>query len=338
MTHVAWTNIQSFYNVRKLLASYPNLLSGNSNVTYKAKVKLHGTNAGVRIDFDGKVTAFSRSAVITVKNDNAGFAKWVADRESEFSAMKLLIRPEAASVVVFGEWCGPGIQKGVACNSIPNKIFAIFAARHLATDGSDVEYVNDPNQLVEFTKNVSGSYVIPWFNSGEQFDVDWSSGPETLQVVVDKVNAHVAFVEQCDPWITSQFGVRGTGEGLVFYPVSHKDYQSFSNLCFKAKGEKHQNVAKSKPVQVDPNVAADLEAFAEMVLTPARLEQGVRAVAKGEFKFESKKIGAYLAWISKDILKETTAEMEASGLDPKATVRACSDRARSWYLEALKTL
>lgn len=332
--HIAWTEIENFHNVRRTLAKYPHLTRGNNVVTYMAKVKLHGTNAGVMIDNHGVVTALSRTAVLTETSDNAGFAKWVAANEDKWAQFA----PSEGTVVVFGEWAGPSIQKGVALNQLKEKVFAVFAAR--IVERNDIDFICEPAALADFVKEIPNAHVLPWYNSGEKFDVDWGAPAEELQPVLDRINAHVGAVEACDPWVASKFGVRGVGEGLVFYPVSkgHLHYENFSNLCFKAKGEKHQVVAHTKPVQVDPTVAANATAFAELVVTPARCEQGARAVNDGKLEFNPKLIGAFLAWINHDVEKETQAELEASGVDRKVALKACGDRARAWYVAEMKKL
>ncbi len=337
--HVPWTEIESFHNIRKLIAAYPVLCCG-SPVTYKAKVKLHGTNAGIMISHEGTVTAISRTAILSPGHDNAGFAAWVAVREESLRELA----PARGTLVIFGEWCGPGIQKGVAVTQISERVFAIFAGRIVVTDPSDPDhgdddFIVDPSALERFRSFIPGAYVIPWFNDGEEFTVDWHETGAVLQPILDRINGRVAEVERCDPWIAKQFGVEGIGEGLVFYPMStHMGYENFTNLCFKAKGEKHQVVAHSKPAQADPNVVASAAAFAEMVVTPSRLEQGARAVGGGELQFNSKSIGAFLGWISTDVTKETQAELEASGLDLKTALKACGDRARTWYVTEMKKL
>lgn len=329
--HLAWTSIESLHNVRKAVQKYPHLLAGyGSAPKYRCKVKLHGTNAGVRIDADGTVTAMSRSAVLTPESDNAGFAKWVAEHEELFRAAK----PTFGSVAIYGEWAGPGIQKGVAVNSIPKRIFAVFGARILE---SDRNFIFEPSELEALCPKVADLYVLPWFNSGEEFQIDLIAPSENIESILDKINAHVAAVESCDPWVTSMFGVRGVGEGLVFYPVDPKEnpldeYTSFSNLCFKAKGAAHQIVAKSKPVQADPTVVENVLNFAKMVVTPARIEQGVRIVNDGEFVYDTKKLGDFMKWLNADILKETKDEIEASGLDEKHALRACMELARKQFL------
>jgi hypothetical protein len=111
-----------------------------------------------------------------------------------------------------------------------------------------------------------------------------------------------------------------------------------NNLFFKAKGEKHKVISKGKAAQAEVPVAEGANEFAEMVLPLARLEQGARAVAAGELTFDIKKMGEFLKWIATDVKKETTEELLASGLDGKVALRACSDRARNWYIEQVKNI
>jgi hypothetical protein len=313
------------------VSKYPHLCDGFSG-RYRAKVKLHGTNAGIQITPNGNVVAMSRTALITVQNDNAGFAKWVAEREAAF---KEFIADDGRTVCIYGEWCGPGIQKGVAINKIPNKIFAVFAM-YIAGNDLHQEFIDEPVAL-NLLERIPGVHIIPWFNSGETFNFDLHATTETLQPELDKVNKYVVALEACDPWVKSTFGFEGTGEGLVFYP-EHASYKSFSDLAFKAKGEKHQVVAHTKPVQADPTIANNLESFANLVITVARLEQGVRAINNGELLFDPKKIGAFLEWISKDVIKETQAEIAVANLVEKDAVKACNNKARAWYIAEMKKL
>lgn len=336
MKHYSWPDIESFHHIRKFAQKCPELLGTSANVTYRAKVKLHGTNAGVVVCADGTCYAMSRTQVITPENDNMGFAAWVAARKDAFKKLA----PDSGCVVIYGEWCGPGIMKGVATCSIPNRIFAVFAMRIINENGETPHFVVGPTPLQQTVSQLSfeGCHVIPWFNEGETFEVDWQSDPAALEGVLNRINEAVAGIEKEDPWVKATFDVSGVGEGLVTYPVDfeHVGYEMFSNLCFKAKGEQHRVVAKSKPAQVDPTVAKNLASFAELVVTPARLEQGARAVTGGELVFEGKNIGPFLAWVNKDLAKEVTLELEASGLDEKQAFKACSDLARGWYMQNLK--
>jgi len=335
MNHVPWTEIDNFHTVRKTLMTYPHLLGeSGSNVRYRAKVKLHGTNAGVKVSRDGTVAAMSRTEMITPEADNHGFARWLASdaRAAKFRECALT----DLDICIYGEWCGPGIQKGVAVCALPEKIFAVFAVRILNDEGT-ASFITEPASLKGFLDDIPGVHIIPWFEDGTSVTVDWSAEAETLAPVIDQVNKWVMAVEECDPWIEQTFGIKGVGEGLVFYPES-ASYKLFKNVCFKAKGDKHKTVAHTKPAQADPTVVASLEAFAELVITEARCEQGVRLLNAGELIFDMGHIGAFLKWIGVDVAKETQFELEASGLDPKLAAKACSTRAREWFIPQAKKL
>lgn len=314
-----WPEIEAFHQVRKFTHHYPELVEGGV-VTYRPKVKLHGTNAAIQIHPDGTVVAQSRTNVITPRNDNMGFASWV-EANKEFWAEKAT----TDGVVVFGEWCGRGIQSGVAVSEIP-KTFAIFAAQSMQYP----EYVTyEPDLLAAFAPKPGGhplARVLPW--AGMSITVDWTKASEELEPVVFLINEHVQHVEACDPWVEMLFGIKGTGEGLVYYPTSHQGMTNLKNLMFKAKGAKHRVVAAPKAATVDPQVAASVEAFAEMVVTEARLEQGMGLIGSPDKKLTGKFVG----WIVGDVQKECQAELEASGLTWKQVAGAVSGRASKWWL------
>lgn len=339
MNLVAWTEIESFHNIRKFVKSYSENLNGNSTVRYKCKVKLHGTNAGVQVHTDGTIVAQSRTTILTDGADNAGFAKWVKENEVAWKAV-------APGYIYFGEWIGPGVQKGVACSEIPKRAFALFAARPLvdyaASDYKDVLVV-EPEELAKLVGSVPDTHILPW-HEDIQYYIDWSTTAEILQDRVDYINARVMKVEVNDPWVEETFGVKGTGEGLVFYPTSteHLGHTNFTNLVFKAKGEKHKNIKSAAPAQVDASSAGNITQFVDMVLTDARLEQGAMAVQAdlvvAQLTFDMKLIGKFLAWVVSDVQKETQDELEASGLEWKQVSKPVGDKARAWYLAKAKSL
>lgn len=78
--------------------------------------KIDGTNAAIGVTEDGEVYAQSRTRIITPKDDNFGFAKWV---ESIADYAREALGPG----VHFGEWWGLGIQRGYGQTS---KRFSLF--------------------------------------------------------------------------------------------------------------------------------------------------------------------------------------------------------------------
>lgn len=349
-TLVKWPSIESFHNIRKATAKYPHILNGNHKVVYRGKCKLHGTNSAIQF-LDDDIVAQSRSTILKPGHDNAGFAAWVNKyvRPTELTGL--------AGYTVFGEWCGPGINKGCSIHMIEEKVFAIFAMmkenpdftvdcmetaeRHFIADPDEIENILRTKGELDFLEAVPNTYVIPWHTANkvtEEVVVDWNSSAEALGPLVKDINTAVDEVEACDPWVKETFGKEGTGEGIVYYPVSkeHLGRDNFSALAFKAKGEKHKIVKAKAPVVIDPAVAASVAEFVDLVVTEPRLEQGVQEACGGEY--ELRKIGPFIGHIGKDVSKECQAELEASELTWKQVSKSVTNRAREWYIAKTEEL
>lgn len=334
MSHISWPSISNFHTVRRGLKKFPHLLNGSQVISYRPKIKLHGTNAGIQIRKNDVVIAQSRKKFITPGDDNAGFAAWVETNRKHFSDCW-----DHQDMVVFGEWCGPGIMKGVGVNNLPKKMFAIFG----------ITLINDKNQLIvepeilrkllnPALSQLDDCIVIDWFCDTLQVDI--LSDPVTLEAFVQKVNKDVELVEKQCPF-AKEYGAEGTGEGLVYYPRSpeHLGRENFKNICFKAKGEKHKVVATKKAVQIDPEVARSVDEFVKLFVTDARCEQGAREVQRNsELEFNPRLIGPFIGWMSKDIKKESKAELEAANLTWRDVVKKVSSCSREWYLQQIRSI
>jgi hypothetical protein len=338
-----WTSIEGFHNVRKLLKTYPDLHEGT--IAYRAKVKLHGTNGGVAIYPDGRVEAQSRTSVLSPKEDNSNFCKQCVLANEDFWSKFA----DDHTITIYGEWCGPGIEKGTAINKTEEKLFAIFAIQlgDSITDEFGYDHATTVIEPLIISRILSAGgelpsnvRVLPWYGDG--IIVDFAD-TESMQSAVDIMNGVVETVEAIDPWVKETFGIEGMGEGVVYYPISFSnggniDRHQMSTFSFKAKGEKHKNTKTKKAVQIDPEVAASIDDFVTMVVTPARLDQGARAVAGGELDFDQRYIGPFLKWMGQDVKKETSAELEASDLKWDQVVKPVGTAARTWYLEKFKEL
>ena len=342
---IPWPETQQFHQVRKYTHEHPEILNSNPVVKYRCKSKQDGSNGAIRLIFKNRqVIAQSRAVVLVDGKDNDGFARWVESNKNKFVAWmdhfesKLKLQHEQIEeYLLYGEWCGPGIQSRCAISSIDRKVFALFALQPIGSTNDDTLVV-DPEVLESYFKDVCPDfYVIPWINDKEYL-VDWSKSSEELQPITEELNSLVAEVEACDPWVKAQFGIEGLGEGFVMFPVSveHAGKANFTNLANKCKGDKHKTVAQKRSVQVEPETAATASAFAQLTLTLARLEQGVRAVSDGEVKFEQKSVGAFLKWVATDVQKECQAELAASNLLWKDVQKSVGDFARNWYLAEMK--
>lgn len=341
---IKWTSIGGFHNVRKTLGLYPHLHEGE--ITYRAKIKLHGMNAGIVIYPDGRLEAQSRETILTPKEDIKNFCKQgMLASEDYWSSLA-----DDDVTIVFGEWCGPGIEKGTAINKIDEKVFAVFAIQVGESKTDEFGYdhattIIKPSVITRILRGgelPSNVRVVPWY--GDEITVDYAD-TASMESAAATMNDVVKVVEAQDPWVNEEFRVEGIGEGVVYYPVSLAelgnsmlDRHAMGTFSFKAKGKEHKVTKTKEAVQIEPEVAASIDDFVTMVVTPARLEQGARAVADGELEFSQRNIGAFLKWMGQDVQKETVDELAASDLKWDQVVRPVSAAARTWYFAELANI
>lgn len=314
-----WTSIELLYNVRRSL----DILESKIQITYRAKIKLHGTNAGVQVTTDGFVAAQKRSQIITSQSDNAGFAAWVEANIDYFSALK-----NTENTTIFGEWCGSGVQKGVAISQLDRKIFAVFAIQFGDDIISPRKLEIRPDKIRKFLPEHKDVFVIPFY--GEPLTIDFGN-KEQIQSVAETINKMVEDVEKIDPWVKDTFDIEGIGEGLVMYPETDKliERTNYTQYLFKAKGLKHQAVKSKKAVSIDPELVKTIAEFVDIFVTESRLEQGLAEACNGEL--DMKKMGDFLKWFAHDVHKESVAELEAAGLTWKEVNKHIMTNARKWY-------
>jgi hypothetical protein len=233
-----------------------------------------------------------------------------------------------AILTVFGEWCGPGVEPGMAVSNLPNKIFAVFGLMITQQKDNHTYMLYTPEAIRIKVSDIPNVYILPW-SDDKPVDVDFNN-QDSIDGAVRVLNTLVSQVEGEDPWIKSQFGISGLGEGLVFYPyntVLH--HLSIEQVLFKAKGEKHRTVKAKASVQSKPVIASGVDDFVSMVLTEARLLQGVRETSDGTV--DMKNMSKFLAWVQADVKKETLAEQEAAGLTWEQVAKPLQAKAREWF-------
>lgn len=327
--HVAWSSIGLLPYVVETLR----LLSEQSGdpqptVHYRTKIKQHGTNCAVQVrrDEESKVHVFAqgRTDLLTPEADFKGFAKWVRQNEDRFRAIS------GEDLTIFGEWAGPGVEPGMAISDAEDKMFLVFAVQVGRGEGAVLVYNPDVIlHLVGPAVWAPGLLVLPW--EAPEVTINFADS-ESVEAAARAMSAAVMEVEREDPFIKRLFGISGLGEGLVFYPVSEapSDPERYCQMMWKAKGEKHQSVRVRQPVQAVPEVVASAEAFADLMVTEARLLQGVTTACGGAY--DTKLTGKFVSWLSGDVQKESTIELRASGLSWAQVQRAVEARGRQWYL------
>lgn len=329
-THVAWSSIELLHNVVRTLGHLHELGRPLPAVLYRAKVKLHGSNCAVQVTADG-IAAQSRTSMLSPEADYKGFAAWAHRHAAYFGSLQ-------PGIVVFGEWCGPGVERGMAISAAPSKLFAVFGVQ---VAGRIAYEPDELRALVPAAGAPAELHVLPW--EGEPIAIDYGSRA-SLDAAAAALNARVAEVEREDPWARRALGISGLGEGLVLYPVSvdggapPADPEGLAALMFKAKGEKHRTAGTKAAVAVDAAAAASVADFVALMVTEARLRQGLAAIGAdadaGAGRRDPRRTGKFIEWIAADVRKESAAELEASGLTFAQVDKAIRDRARAWYLGA----
>lgn len=321
-TFKAWPDIGQLFNVRKDMSDNDSL----REVVYRPKIKLDGTNASIRIAADGRIAAQSRSRLLTVDDDNYGFAAWVDANQKHFSAF-------GKDIIIHGEWCGQGIGGG-AIRQVEQKLFAVFAVLLEKRDGDTIVY--EPELIKNYIDEKDDIYILPW--AGDILTLSYHDKP-SLRQQASALETSVSELDICDPWVKERFGKEGTGEGFVMYPIPDDtgmmNRYDFSELLFKAKTEKHRVVKTKKAVEVDPAVAKSIDEFVELFATDARFEQMKKLVGDD---LHQKYTGEFVRRFTIDVKKESTAELEASGLEWKQVGKAVSRTASQWWIARCKDI
>lgn len=315
---VRWPDIVSLFNVRKFLRDQNSL----STINYRGKIKLDGTNCGIQVSTKGDVYVQSRSRIITADNDNMGCAAWALKNLDYFQSCAT-----DKHIIIFGEYCGIGIQKGTAIASLNKKILAVFAIQQ----GND--FIICPDVIRSMLPQHDDIYVLPWYT--DVITLDYSD-EEALHNKAEEINNMVSSVEKCDPWVKDTFGIEGIGEGLVMYPImkdpTRIDRLTYSELVFKAKGDMHKVVKTTKSVQINPEKVNSISEFVDLMVTENRLNQIAQRV--GNFSFGS--ITNFLRELGQDVKKESTAELEAANIEWKDVSKSVTNAARMWYIAKCK--
>lgn len=318
---IKFTDIEGFHQIVKMLNKY-DYLRPTKPITYRGKIKLHGTNGGVSIYPDGRVVAQSRTNELINGADNVGFAKWVAAHENEF---KKLVSDK--QIIIFGEWCGKGINKGCAIHAVVDKKFVVFMIQLGQLEDDTV--LIQPAAIKMFLNGISDILILPWYEPAE-IVIDFSN-IDQMRNQLEKINALVLQVEACDPWVKDQFGVSGVGEGIVYYPQLHRRSE-ITKYMFKAKGEKHSVKIQKAPVILNPETVSSVAEFVRMFVTENRCQQGLTVACNNEL--DRKLTGVFLKWLCSDVLKESKVELEANNLTWDMVSGAVQKAAQRWWLDA----
>lgn len=252
-------------------------------VEFNGTVKLHGTNGG--IGWDGEnLWCQSRNNILDINNTNNGFYIYVMNNKSYFTGILDSLLGDNDQIIVFGEWCGDGIQKGVAITEL-EKMFVAFG---VLKSKSEID-TWDNSKLLNFNNSDLNLYNTNMFEN-YSISIDMSN-PEIIQNELVKLVSRIE--DECP--VGKYFGVSGIGEGIVF-----TGFDDGCTYIFKAKGQKH-SVSKTKTIApIDIEKINSVLKFAEYAVTKNRVLQAVQeSNAKDE-----KDTAKVIKWVMCDISKE----------------------------------
>lgn len=297
---------------------------------YVGLVKSHGTNGGIvwvwnPQTFNYDIQVQSRERIITPLSDNDGFAAFLHTKNLDTILTKIMraygddlgYTPE--TVRVYGEWCGGSIQKGVALNQL-DKMFIIFAIK------IDNKWLT--RSEMKNIKMVEDAIYNIWDFPTYSMTIDFNNPTESA----NRMGELVTEVENECP-IGKEFGVSGTGEGIVWYSIT--EGWTESRFWFKTKGDKHKVSSTKEKVPVDIERRNSMNELVDTFITEARLEQGIQHLNEMKHELSQKSTGIYLKWLVGDIIKEELDTILGNGFEVKEVQKSISNKGRDWYFNKL---
>lgn len=318
-------------------------------VTFKGTVKLHGSNGGICYK-DGQIWAQSRNMVLSGNCDNAGFYKFMFGDDT-------CARPDVSQylknvservgnqpICVFGEWCGKGIQRGVAIAEVSRR-FVVFGAVLIPQDSVDKDTETAGTNLLQWSDSWINLETIADIPLPEGFhDINTFQTYEMLldlndiQSSIADLNRITSEVELECP-VSASFGVKGVGEGVVWTAdIPTPGGVRSRRYIFKVKGEKHRDTNAADGVSIKPMTLPNIAEFVSYAVTENRLKQGFSTLFTLVDKTPSMSdIGLMIKWVLTDVAKEETDTLTSNALTMKDVTKPVTDKVRTWFMKELMT-
>lgn len=340
-THIKYPKIQQFRNIVQDINRVINFTGldkeGNAiydasiqkpTLTFRGTVKLHGTNASVCYNDINGFWIQSRQNIITIENDNAGFASFAKTNENEFLELieqvkkTTKIDTKLHAISIYGEWAGKGIQKGVGISQL-DKAFYIFGVKITKPNDADFKsYWVSSTNLRNVGCRIFNVEDYKTFSVAVDFNL-----PQLAQNELIKITERVE--KECP--IAKAFGIEnGLGEGVVWI-VNYKD----TNYRFKVKGEKHSVSKVKKLASVDVEKLHSINEFVAYAVTENRFSQAIENTF-GKEDLDVKKMGDLLRWMIKDILSDEEDTLKENELVAKEVNKYISLKTKELFFNAMR--
>ena len=286
-------------------------------------VKLHGTHGDIVHFNDGHLNIQSRNRILSVDDDNMGFATFITQNNNYISSLfdKVIdiYGIPYKHIMLSGEWCGGNIQKNVALTKLP-RMFVIFAV-YIDNTYLDMELFRN---VYNESANIYNIYQFPTYN----ITIDFNDTTDAETLLTHYTNE----IEKECP-VGKYFGFSGIGEGIVWISKN-----SFKNtIIFKTKGDLFTIVLPRKKTNITTdNMDAALDDFVKDHITENRLNQGIEYLQ--EFNLEISKLNTniFRQWIENDITTEEKNTIDNFELTPeqsKMLKKKINNYAASWFVK-----
>lgn len=340
-----YPSIEAFPTAMKQLTT---IARGRPYVEYIGHPKIHGTNCAIVNSSVFGLYAQSRNRVITPSDDHLGFAAYVSS-QSEFytrliDRLNVNIRHHKSpdeykqsfdTTILYGEWCGQGIQKDVAVAGVSPR-FIVFDVCLISTDEPtiqkrwlrppDINELGIADRLHAPEHLLWNIFLFPTYH----VSVDVADPKQSYQNDIEPILRSV--VEQCP--VGQYFGVEGPGEGLVWStrePPHHRMKTKVDTWRFQFASDDTTVTTMDKPAQ-------RVQRFVDIVVTDDRLQQAEHEVIyEHNREFTRTYINAFTKWVIDDIEKEHKDLCETTfAVSFKRCKKDITKRVRQWYMERLQ--
>jgi hypothetical protein len=319
MSHSKYSSIDSLRICLNDIKYYyeKNNYSNSEKIQFYGTVKLHGTNGSVGYNNIDKLWCQSRTSIITPKKDNMGFAEFIEKNNDKIMNLIFIIKDkyninlDTHSIIIFGEWCGNGIQNNVAINQM-EKFYAIFDIKIVEINDKENAYYLDskfPEIKSDTETRIFNIHEFKTYNI--TFDI------ENLNDIQNELTEYITEIEKQCPF-AEYFGIKGIGEGIVFrYYFNDKN-----RFIFKVKGEQHKVSKEKVKIELTPEKLSSYNNFIERVVTENRFQQALEYIYKINPTLETynkkpmqKDISTIIEWIMNDIIKEENDIIKLNDFD-----------------------
>ena len=292
-------------------------------IIFNGTVKLHGTNASIRLT-DGNIYYQSRNKIVT--GGHFDFVKTMNETKDLLSLFNQIeenhnIDTSKYSITIYGEWAGKGIQDGVAISELPKSFYIVDVKITNQTTQEESYYIE--NYKID-TSKFDRIFNIENFERYE-IEIDFANPKRSINELIELINK----VERCCP-VAKSFGIEGIGEGVVW-----KTFWKGNKYIFKVKGEKHSVSKVKKLVEVDVEKMENIDKFAEKHVTENRMDQCLKELNITKDKLSRKLTGHVIKWMKNDILSENNLELTENNISGKEAANAIGTKARVMYFKRI---